>query len=185
MGQFHRTVFFAWPYSICGSKSHYITCPSSNMPVELSQVQHPGRNRVGEKVQTFRKLFLSPSSWWGSGSKKQRITGESWFACRKGHEISLFSRASRQGHQPPPPPVSQPVGTGGWGVLSLEVMRPGRESEYLTPYSKDVRNTRMCNSTPAYSFMARCVTERRINITWYSKGRIKVLEVTRVFNNCV
>lgn len=52
----------------------------------------------------------------------------------------------------------------GTGVLPLRVKRQGREADYLSPSSAEIKNTWSFSSTPQYDLMWRCLVKHQVGI---------------------
>jgi hypothetical protein len=98
------------------------------------------------------------------GTKREEgsgwMTGVLGFDSRRGLGIFLFTTASRTALVSTQPPMK-------WvpGSLSLGIKQPGREAEYLPPFSAEVKNSWSYTSTPQYVFMAWCLVKHRYNFT--------------------
>jgi hypothetical protein len=65
----------------------------------------------------------------------------------------------------PPPPPQSPIKCIP-EVISLEIMRPGREAYNSPPASIEIKNAGRYNSTPACVPVAWCVIKQRDNFTY-------------------
>jgi hypothetical protein len=73
-----------------------------------------------------------------------------YFRQKKMGKGFLFATVSRPALGPIQPPiqwVQESISTG--------IMRPGRETDHLSPFIAEVKNTRSYSSTPPYVFMVR------------------------------
>jgi hypothetical protein len=81
--------------------------------------------------------------------------GTSGFHSRYELGIFLFATASRTALVPTQPPMQWVPG----------VKRPGREGNYSSPSSAEVKNAWSYTSTPPYTFMVWCLVKLRDNFT--------------------
>jgi len=110
-------------------------------------------------TKTCQGIFVSP--YYTNITPRLDDLG---FETRQGLGIFQFTTVSRPALEPTLPPIQ-------WvpGVLSLEVKRPGRETDHSPPSSAEVNNVWRYNSTPQYAFMAWCSVkaQRQLYLTLY------------------
>jgi hypothetical protein len=74
-----------------------------------------------------------------------------WFESRQGLEVFLFTTASRMALGPTQPPIQ-------WvpEAVSLEVKRPGRETDHSPTSRAEIKNAWSYTSIPQYAFVVWC-----------------------------
>jgi hypothetical protein len=66
------------------------------------------------------------------------------------------------------------------GALSLEVKRPGRETDHSLPSSAKFKNVWNYTFTPQYDFMAWCLVKHRDNFTFYLLPLLSTVSVIKL-----
>jgi hypothetical protein len=83
-----------------------------------------------------------------------------WFESRQWMGIFLFTTASRMALGPTHPPIQWVI-----EALSLQVKRPGRETDHPPPYIVEVKNAWSYTSPPQYVSMAWCSVKKDTRTT--------------------